>query len=33
MKAKKVFFTIISVPIAQKTWWAYNWQNERKKEK
>jgi cytochrome oxidase assembly protein ShyY1 len=33
MKAKKVLFTVISVPIAHKTWWAYHWQRDRKLEK
>lgn len=33
MKLKKVVFTALSVPLAQKTWWAYNWQKERKQEK
>ena len=30
---KKVLFTAISIPLANQTIWAYNWQKERKIEK
>ena len=33
MKIRKLLFTGISIPLAQKTWWAYRWQQERKQEK
>ena len=33
MKLRKLLFTAISIPLGQKTWWAYKWQKERKQEK
>eukprot|EP00347_Sterkiella_histriomuscorum_P006546 403352358 len=33
MNLKKIAFTVISLPIATQTLWAYNWQKERKIEK
>ena len=30
---KKIVFTAITVPLGSQTWWAYNWQKDRKKEK
>ena len=33
MSVKKLIFTSISLPLAYKTHWAYNWQKDRKKEK
>jgi len=27
---KKTAFTVLSIPLAYNTWWAYNWQTGRK---